>query len=169
MLASIIRNIAVSGAELGVARPPVVQPQPLAIEPTASPARTEAAPVKPAAKPEPTPAKAVPKKVEAKKPAPKKAAPKPPAEPARWWVQVAGGANVDDLPKAWRSLAAKADSLKKRQAWTTPLRFTNRLLTGPFNSGDEAQDFVNSLKGDGVSAFSFQSEEGQKISKLPKE
>ncbi len=101
------------------------------------------------------------KKGEAKKPEPKKA-----AEPARWWVQVAGGANVDDLPKAWSALTAKNPTLKKRQAWTTPLRFTNRLLTGPFASSAEAQAYVNTLGKDGLSAFAFQSEAGQKVTRL---
>jgi hypothetical protein len=82
-------------------------------------------------------------------------------------VQVAGGANVADLPKAWNALTAKNPALKKRQAWTTPLRFTNRLLTGPFASSAEAQAYVNTLGKDGLSAFAFQSEAGQKVTRLP--
>lgn len=108
------------------------------------------------------PEKTDPKKTDAKKVEPKKA-----TEPARWWVQVAGGANVADLPKAWNALTAKNPALKKRQAWTTPLRFTNRLLTGPFASSAEAQAYVNTLGKDGLSAFAFQSEAGQKVTRLP--
>lgn len=111
--------------------------------------------------------KAEAKKAEAKKAEARKPEPKKPAEPARWWVQVAGGANVNDLPKAWNALAAKSTLLKGRQAWTTPLRFTNRLLTGPFASGGEAQAFVNKLGGAGLSAFTFESEAGQKVTRLP--
>ncbi len=107
------------------------------------------------------------KKTDAKKGDAKKPEPKKPAEPARWWVQVAGGANVADLPKAWSALTAKNPALKKRQAWTTPLRFTNRLLTGPFASSAEAQTYVNTLGKDGLSAFAFQSEAGQKVTRLP--
>lgn len=102
------------------------------------------------------------RKGDAKTPEPKKS-----AEPSRWWVQVAGGANVADLPKAWNALISKTPALKKRQAWTTPLRFTNRLLTGPFASRAEAQAYVNTLGKDGLSAFAFQSEAGQKVTRLP--
>jgi len=88
-------------------------------------------------------------------------------DPVRHWVQVAGGANVSDLPKAWRGLLAKAPAeLKGRQPWTTPLRFTNRLLVGPFKTPAEAQAFVNTIGKKGVSAFAWSSEAGQKIEKL---
>lgn len=87
-------------------------------------------------------------------------------DPARHWVQVAGGANVGDLPKAWRALVAKAPELKGRQTWTTPLRFTNRLLVGPFKTSAEAQGFVNTIGKKGVSAFAWTSEAGQKIERL---
>lgn len=88
-------------------------------------------------------------------------------EPARSWVQVAGGANVSDLPKTWRGLVAKAPvEFRGRQAWTTPLRFTNRLLVGPFKSSAEAQGFVNSIGRKGLSAFAWTSDAGQKIDRL---
>jgi tetratricopeptide (TPR) repeat protein len=89
-------------------------------------------------------------------------------EPSRVWVQVAGGANVGDLPKQWTKIRAKATkAFGGKSAWTTPLRATNRLLTGPFKSEDEAQRFVNDLAKDDISGFVFVSEAGQKISKLP--
>ncbi|KQM88216.1 hypothetical protein ASE67_00130 [Sphingomonas sp. Leaf23] len=89
------------------------------------------------------------------------------ADPERHWVQIAGGANVAGLPAAWGVMAAKAPALKGRQAWTTPLRATNRLLTGPFKSDAEAQDFVNTLRKSGVQAFAFTSEAGQKVARVP--
>ncbi len=89
------------------------------------------------------------------------------ADPERHWVQIAGGANVAGLPAAWGIMAAKAPALKGRQAWTTPLRATNRLLTGPFKSDAEAQDFVNTLRKSGVQAFTFTSEAGQKVARVP--
>lgn len=89
------------------------------------------------------------------------------ADPARHWVQIAGGANVAGLPAAWGIMAGKAPALKGRQAWTTPLRATNRLLTGPFKSDAEAQDFVNTLRKSGVQAFTFTSEAGQKVARVP--
>ncbi|WP_448501533.1 SPOR domain-containing protein [Sphingomonas sp.] len=165
ILAAIVSRIAVPASELDVApiAPSVLSaPRAAAPEPVAasSVGRESAKPV--AARREEAPKAAV-------KPAPKpKAVPKPPAEPARHWVQVAGGARVADLPKAWSTVVAKAPALlKSRGAWTTPLRATNRLLTGPFDSASEAQQFVNKLAGQGVSAFPFTSEAGQKVEKLP--
>ncbi len=89
------------------------------------------------------------------------------ADPERHWVQVAGGANVAGLPAAWDIMAGKAPALKGRQAWTTPLRATNRLLTGPFKTDAEAQAFVNTLRKSGVQAFTFTSEVGQKVARVP--
>ncbi|MBS0479793.1 MAG: tetratricopeptide repeat protein [Proteobacteria bacterium] len=88
-------------------------------------------------------------------------------EPARVWVQVAGGANEGDLKKAWSALQVKApDLFRGRQGWTTPLRATNRVLTGPFKSDDEAQAFVNRMAKAGLSGFVFTSARGQKIERL---
>ncbi len=56
------------------------------------------------------------------------------ANPSRIWVQVAGGANEDDLPKAWAAAKAKAPALAGKSGWKTPLRATNRVLTGPFKT-----------------------------------
>lgn len=94
--------------------------------------------------------------------------PKAEPEPARVWVQVAGGARESDLPKAWSAVKAKAPEVfRGKQGWSTPLRATNRVLAGPFKSQDEAQDFVNALAKKDVSAFTFTSDAGQKIEKLP--
>lgn len=89
------------------------------------------------------------------------------SEPARIWVQVAGGANEASLEKSWQIMRDRApDLLRGRQGWTTPLRATNRVLTGPFKSADEAQAFVNKLTKAGVPAFVFASARGQKIERL---
>ncbi|WP_085808540.1 SPOR domain-containing protein [Sphingomonas sp. TZW2008] len=88
------------------------------------------------------------------------------ADPPRIWVQVAGGANESDLPKAWSAAAGKAAALKGRAAYSTPLRATNRVVTGPFKTDAEARAFVNTLAKQGVSAFPFTSEKGQKMKKL---
>ena len=89
------------------------------------------------------------------------------AEPARVWVQVAGGANEAGLPQAWRTMQGRApDVLTGRQAWTTPLRATNRVLTGPFRTEAEAQAVVTRLGKAGVSAFTFTSDAGQKVTRL---
>jgi hypothetical protein len=89
------------------------------------------------------------------------------ADPPRIWVQVSGGANKADLPKAWAAAQNKAAALKGKAAYTTPLRFTNRVVTGPFKTEAEAREFVNTLAKQGVSAFPFTSEKGQKMERLP--
>ena len=88
-------------------------------------------------------------------------------EPARIWVQVAGGANEAGLALAWKTMKGKAPvALAGRQAYTTPLRATNRVLTGPFKTDAEARAYVNQLAKQGVGAFTFTSTAGQKITKL---
>lgn len=88
--------------------------------------------------------------------------------PQRHWVQVAGGANKADLPKAWRDTVAKwPKQLAGRTPWTTPLRFTNRLLIGPFKSAAEAQAYVNTVGGAGFSTFPFTSPAGQIVERVP--
>ena len=80
---------------------------------------------------------------------------------------MAGGANEDTLPKEWEKVRAKAPVVfKGKSGWTTPLRATNRVLAGPFKTSDEARSFVNALAKEGLSAFSFTSEAGQKVTKL---
>lgn len=89
------------------------------------------------------------------------------ADPARIWVQVAGGANAGDLAKAWGAAKGKAAALGGKTPYSTPLRATNRVVTGPFKTDAEAQALVNTLAKQGVSAFTFTSEVGQKVTRLP--
>ena len=90
------------------------------------------------------------------------------ANPSRIWVQVAGGANEGDLAKTWAAVKAKAGKLlASKTGWSTPLRATNRVLTGPFKTSDEARDLVNALAKDGISAFPFTSDAAQIVTKLP--
>jgi hypothetical protein len=89
-------------------------------------------------------------------------------EPQRYWVQVASGANANDLSKQWDKLKTKnGKALGTKSGWVAPQRASNRILTGPFKTSDEAQAFVNSLARQGVSGFVFASEAGQKVTKLP--
>jgi cell division protein FtsN len=88
------------------------------------------------------------------------------AEPERYWIQVAGGATEGDLKKAWASTRAKSSLLAGRAGYATPLRATNRVVTGPFKTQAEAQAMVNKLSKQGVSAFTFTSTAGQKMTKL---
>jgi membrane protein involved in colicin uptake len=134
----------------------------------------EQAEQKPAAKPTPKPldrkarakelaAEKAKKDAAAKEAAEKKAAR---AEPERIWVQVASGANADDLPKAWKGAQGKADALAGKRAYSVSNRATNRLVTGPFKTEAEARAMVNTLKKQGLSAFTFTSEAGQKMTRL---
>ncbi|WNO53104.1 SPOR domain-containing protein [Stakelama saccharophila] len=150
-VAAIMKRIVVPGTELAAAK--VAKAAPARTAAATSPARSATA-TKPAHK----------AKAEAStKPAAK-------SEPARHWVQVAGGADKNALPRTWNRLEDQApDLFKGKGAWTTPLRFTNRLLAGPFDSADAAQAFVNKLAGENISAFPFDSEAGQTIEKLDTE
>jgi len=89
------------------------------------------------------------------------------AAPERVYVQVAGGANRDDMTKAWAGVKKKAPELMKGHSpLTTPLKATNRLLVGPFKDEAEAQAFVNKMSAKGLSGFTFKSSKGQKIDKI---
>ncbi|WP_230483207.1 SPOR domain-containing protein, partial [Sphingomonas sp. Leaf21] len=89
------------------------------------------------------------------------------ANPERIWVQVAGGANEDDLPKAWAATKAKAPTVfAGHKGYKAPLRATHRVLTGPFKTDAEARAFINQLAKKGVSAFPVTSEAGQAVTRL---
>ncbi|MEP9360148.1 tetratricopeptide repeat protein [Sphingomonas sp. KR3-1] len=151
--------------EPAAAKPDPKKPDPKAkLDPKAKP--DPKAKADPKAKPDAEDGKKGKLDPKAKKPDPKKPDPAK-ADLARVWVQVAGGANEDSLAKAWKAVVAKAPAaLKGKAAWTTPLRATNRVLTGPFKTSAEAQAFVNTLGKAGVSGFVFTSEAGQKVTKL---
>lgn len=188
VLARIIRNLDIPASELGVGPPPAAAPPPSTLAAEAETARrtavkreadaraaemARAAEAKKLADARAATAKkaadakrlAAEKKAEAAEAA--RLAQAKRADPERHWVQIAGGANVAGLPAAWAIMAGKAPALKGRQAWTTPLRATNRLLTGPFRTDAEAQAFVNTLRKSGVQAFTFTSEVGQKVARVP--
>ncbi len=85
----------------------------------------------------------------------------------RYWVQVAGGRNKGDLPKAWAKLKAKSPALLGRRAvYTAPTGSTNRLLVGPFDTRDDARDLINKLKAAGLSTFPWTSQAGEDVDKL---
>ncbi len=90
------------------------------------------------------------------------------ANPERVWVQVSTGATEGDLPKAWKKAKAKAPTVfGTRGGWTAPWKATNRVLAGPFKTDAEARTFVNQLAKEGVSTFTFTSDPGEIITKLP--
>lgn len=90
------------------------------------------------------------------------------AHPSRHWVQVAGGADRSALPQTFARLRGQAPALfRDRAAYATVLRATNRLLVGPFPSVDAAQDFVNQLARQNLTAFTWTSPAGQEVERLP--
>ncbi|MES2441835.1 MAG: SPOR domain-containing protein [Pseudomonadota bacterium] len=180
-LASIVGGITIPASELGVAPLPgetraqpdpepvrIAAAPPVEAKPTPKPAPKAETPkpgAKPPAKPGAATADASKGKKKAETPKPK---PKPPAEPARAWVQLGIGQDESLLPRTWAKIVkANPAEFRGKSGWWTPLRATNRLLTGPFKNATEAQAFVNTLKKAGVSAYAFTSEAGQKVTKLP--
>ncbi len=89
------------------------------------------------------------------------------ANPSRYWVQIASGSYKPDLDKEWEVQKGRYGKLLSgRSPWTTPYRSTNRLLVGPFASGDAAQDFVNDAKDKGLSCFPVTTSSGQKVERV---
>ncbi|HEX8214158.1 MAG TPA: SPOR domain-containing protein [Allosphingosinicella sp.] len=126
------------------------------------------APAKPALA-KPAPAKPAAAKSGAAKPAPEKKAESPkPKEPSRVWVQLAAAQDKSAFPGEFRRLKGKApELLSGKSAWTAPMGKTNRLLVGPFKTEKEAREFVNKLSREQIDGFSWASDEGQKVEKLP--
>ncbi len=90
--------------------------------------------------------------------------PPPPAHPAREWVQVATGRDIAAFRFDWRRLVRNSQGLLEgREAYRARWNQTNRLLTGPFDSRDEAQQFVRQLSAAGISAFRFSSSVGEEV------
>lgn len=63
-------------------------------------------------------------------------------------------------------MKGKSATLGAKHAYTTKLRATNRVVTGPFKTEAEARAMVNKLAKEGVSAFTFTSNAGQKMTKI---
>lgn len=104
----------------------------------------------------------------AKPPSEKKAAPAKPQEPSRVWIQLAAAQDKSAFPGEFRRLKTKAAKLlSDKTAWTAPLGRTNRLLIGPFKTETEARELVNQLSKVEIASYSWVSQAGQKIEKLP--
>ncbi|MCW3847555.1 SPOR domain-containing protein [Sphingomonas sp. LB-2] len=159
VLDNIVGGITVPPEELAAFEMPDDEPEapiPVRARPALAPA------------PAPAPSRAAPATAKpAATPPARRAEPKPPPEPKRFWVQVGIGADERRLPDTWRKLLKQAPAaFRGRSAWWTPLRATNRLLTGPFKTAAEAQAFVNTLGKAGIDAYAFTSDAGQKVNRL---
>ncbi len=89
------------------------------------------------------------------------------SNPGRHWVQIASGSYKPDLDKEWATQKARYGKLVAgRSPWTTPYKSTNRLLIGPFDSKDAAQDFVNDARAKGLSSFPVTTSSGQRVERI---
>lgn len=88
------------------------------------------------------------------------------SHPSRIWVQVLTGSDRDRMGSEWRGLVRSAAALKGKKPFITPWRSNFRLLTGPFESEEAAQDFLKALRKDGVSGFQWTSPAGQVVDGL---
>lgn len=91
-------------------------------------------------------------------------APAAPAHPSRVWVQVATGQNREALKFDWRRISRSAgELLANASGFVARWGDTNRLVTGPYDSADQAQDMVTKLKAEGVDSFIFTSSNGEQV------
>lgn len=87
--------------------------------------------------------------------------------PAREWVQVAGGNNRAGFARTYAKLkAAHAALFDGRSAYYTPLNHTYRILVGPFDDASDARAYVNQLTKAGLTGFTFSSDAGQEVLKI---
>ncbi|MGD9665149.1 MAG: SPOR domain-containing protein [Novosphingobium sp.] len=107
-------------------------------------------------------------KVAPESPAKVEKKPAPPAYPSRNWVQVATGRDTNALKWDWRRINRTVpDLVKGKKPYIAGWGQTNRMVTGPFDSGKAAQEFVTALKEKGIDSFLFTSAEGEKVEPLP--
>ena len=92
------------------------------------------------------------------------AEPAAPAHPARHWVQVATGRDIEALGFDWRRIGRNSEGiLAGKSAFTARWGEANRLLAGPYDSAADARDAVGRLRAAGFDSFPFSSEEGQAV------
>ncbi|TIX51381.1 tetratricopeptide repeat protein [Alteraurantiacibacter aquimixticola] len=93
--------------------------------------------------------------------------PPPPAHPSRHWVQVATGQDTSAFRFDWRRIVRNADGLlDDAEPYRARWNQTSRLLTGPFETAQEAQELVTELAATGINAFRFTSDEGEEVTAL---
>lgn len=104
---------------------------------------------------------AVPREVLAK---PATREPQKPLHPARVWVQLATGRDRGALGFDWRRISRNGgDLLARMKPYTTPWGEAHRLLAGPLDTRDKAQELVRALKAKGLDSFVYSSPEGEQI------
>lgn len=89
-----------------------------------------------------------------------------PANPARFWVQIATG-DAGALGFDYRRLARKsADLFKGQSGWTSAWGKTDRLLVGPFTDMKTAKKWEGDFKKAGGDGFMWKSENGVVVTAL---
>ncbi|WP_338501169.1 SPOR domain-containing protein [Sphingomonas kaistensis] len=89
------------------------------------------------------------------------------ASASRIYVQLAGGANADQMNREYdRIRKAKPALFKARTPMVSAVKGWSRLVVGPFKDSDAAQDFVNDLHGAKLSGFVWNAPAGLKLDKL---
>lgn len=93
--------------------------------------------------------------------------PPKPVHPARVWVQVATGRNIDALAFDWRRISKQGGAaFGKHMPHTARWGQTNRLVVGPLKDRDAGQALVRELKKKGLDTFLFESDEGEAVQPL---
>jgi len=90
------------------------------------------------------------------------------ANPARFWVQVATGADVKALAFDFRRMAKKyPEQFKGQDGWTSQWGQTRRLVVGPFDSLKDAKAWDAEYRKAGGDSFAWSSTDGLEVEKLP--
>lgn len=88
------------------------------------------------------------------------------AEPARFWIQVGVGRNLEAYAFDWRRLTRQAGgALDGKGPWAAKYGATNRMLAGPYATEAAARAALKQLKDKGIEALPFKSAQGEKVSK----
>jgi hypothetical protein len=88
----------------------------------------------------------------------------------RYWVQLASGQNAAALPGQFNRIKSRApDMMEGLKPYVAQEPNKVRLLVGPFANSTDASDFADGLESARVNAFSWTSDPGQLIRKLPTE
>ncbi len=96
-----------------------------------------------------------------------KALVKVPAQPSRYWVQLATGSDAKGLSFDFTRLSRKNPNLfKGLSGWTAPWGKTKRLVIGPFADGKAAKKWEADYRKAGSDGFVWQSESGDPVDKL---
>ena len=84
------------------------------------------------------------------------------------WLQLAAGSDAQQLPQEFRRIRSRKPALfTGLGGWVAQSGSRSRLLIGPFHSRDDAQMFADALESARIDAFSWTSQPGQVVRRLP--